>query len=123
VAFRQLNQADFWQEFGKKLNEAFKFIDPTILANLDDARFFYRRNVTYKVVEWALQQANKRFSSTPILNMATFVIVRVHDMMLEQRHFHHNMLLHYFESVPEDQLGMTKEEVDFVIETVNKYQA
>lgn len=118
VAFAEVKQAEFWKEFEAKLHEAFLFIDPSVVANLDDARFFYKRQVTYKVVEWALGQAQKRFSNVPILNIASFVIVRVHDMMLEQRMFHHNMLLHYFESVPEAKLGMTKEEVDLTVSSI-----
>jgi uncharacterized protein (DUF2384 family) len=121
-AFQQLDQKEFWVEFERKLNEAFLFLDPTVLANLDDARFFYRKAVTYKVVAWALEEAKKRWSEIPVLNIASFVIVRIHDMMLEQRHFHHNMLLHYFEKVKETELGMTKEEVDRAISSIYEYR-
>lgn len=122
AAFNELNQKDFWAEFQARLNEAFLFLDPTVLANLEDARFFYKKAVTHKVVVWALEQAQKRFSNLPILGIATFVIVRVHDMMLEQRHFHHNMLLHYFENVKETELGMTKEEVDRATSSIYEYR-
>jgi hypothetical protein len=121
-AFVGVNQTDFWKEFQTKLQEAMLFIDPTVLANLEDPRFFYKKNVTYKVVEWALREAQKRFSNIPVLNIATFVIVRVHDMMLEQRHFHHNMLLHYFETIPETEFGMTKEEVDRSVSSIYEYR-
>lgn len=120
--FRELNKKAFWKEFESRLNEAFLFIDPTILANLEDPRFFYRREVTYQVVKWALEQAKKRFATVPVLNIASFVIVRVHEMMLEQRHFHHNMLLHYFETIPETKLGMTKEEVDRTVSSIFEYR-
>ena len=122
AAFAELNKTDFWKEFEAKLHEALLFIDPTVLANLEDSRFFYKKNVTYKVVQWALEQAQKRFSNVPVLNIASFVIVRVHDMMLEQRHFHHNMLLHYFETMPESKLGMTKEEVDRTVSSIFEYR-
>lgn len=122
AAFTELDQRDFWLEFQRRLQEAFLFIDPTVLANLNDPRFFYKRQVTYKVVIWALEQAKKRFSNVPILNIASFVIVRVHDMMMEQRHFHHNMLLHYFETIPETKLGMTKEEVDRTVSSIYEYR-
>lgn len=122
AAFTDLDKKDFWAEFQRRLQEAFLFIDPTVMANLDDARFFYKRNVTYKVVAWALKEAQKRFSNIPILNIASFVIVRVHDMMLEQRHFHHSMLLHYFETIPETKLGMTKEEVDRAVSSIYEYR-
>jgi hypothetical protein len=74
------------------------------------------------VVVWALNEAKKRFTHLPILNIASFVIVRVHDMMLEQRHFAHNMLLHYFENIPETKLGMTKEEVDRAVSSIYEYR-
>ncbi len=122
ASFNELNQKDFWKEFENKLNEAFLLIDPTILANLDDSRFFYKKQVIYKVVVWALDQAKKKFSNIPVLNIASFVIVRVHDMMMEQRHFHHNMLLHYFELIPETKLGMTKEEVDRAVSSIYEYR-
>jgi hypothetical protein len=122
AAFTELDQRDFWLEFQRRLQEAFLFIDPTVLANLNDARFFYKKQVTYKVVIWALEQAKKRFSNVPVLNIASFVIVRVHDMMMEQRHFHHNMLLHYFETIPETKLGMTKEEVDRSVSSIYEYR-
>lgn len=122
ATFKELQQKSFWQEFERRLNEAFLFIDPTILANLEDPRFFYKREVTYQVVKWGLDQARKRFSSLPVLNIASFVMVRVHEMMLEQRHFHHNMLLHYFETIPETKLGMTKEEVDRTVSSIFEYR-
>jgi hypothetical protein len=122
AAFAELDQGDFWAEFQRRLNEAALFLDPTVVANLEDARFFYKKAVTYKVVTWALEQAQKRFSNIPILNIASFVIVRVHDMMLEQRHFAHNMLLHYFETVKETKLGMTKLEVDRAASSIFEYR-
>lgn len=120
--FVGVNNRNFWKEFQAKINEAYMFIDPTLVANLEDPRFFYRKNVTYKVVEWALQQAQKRFASVPALNVATFVIVRVHEMILEQRQFHHNMLLHYFETISEVDLGMSKEEVDHAVSSIYEYR-
>lgn len=121
-AFNEVDVKEFWAEFERKLKEAMMYIDPTILTYHEDARFFYKKNVTYAVVTWALEQAQKRFANLPILNIASFVIVRVHDMMLEQRLFHHNMLLHYFETVTEDRLGMTKEEVDKAVSSIYEYR-
>jgi hypothetical protein len=122
AAFHELASNGFWAEFERKLKEAMMYIDPSILTYHDDARFFYKKNVTYAVVTWALGEAQKRFSNLPLLNIASFVIVRVHDMMLEQRIFHHNMLLHYFETVKEGDLGMTKEEVDMAVSSVFEYK-
>jgi hypothetical protein len=122
ATFTELDKRDFWKEFEAKLKEALLFIDPTVVANLEDARFFYKRQVTYTVIEWALNEAKKRFANIPVLNIASFVIVRVHDMMLEQRHFHHNMLLHYFETLPENSMGLTKEEVDRSVSSIYEYR-
>ena len=122
ASFTELDKADFWAEFQARLNEAMLFLDPTVVANLNDSRFFYKKAVTHKVVVWALEQAQKRFSNIPVLNIASFVIVRVHDMMLEQRHFAHNMLLHYFETVKETKLGMTKLEVDRAVSSIYEYR-
>ncbi len=122
AAFSEMGNNDFWEEFERKLKEAMMYIDPSILTYHNDARFFYKKNVTYAVVTWALEQAQKRFSNIPVLNIASFVIVRVHDMMMEQRIFHHNMLLHYFETVKENELGMTKEEVDMAVSSIYEYK-
>lgn len=122
AAFDKLKEGTFWKEFESKINEAFLFIDPTILTNGEDARFFYRKNVTHQVVNWALQLATKKFSDVPVLNMASYIIVHVHDMMLEQRYFAHNMLLHYFETIPETKLGMTKEDVDRARSSIYEYR-
>lgn len=122
ATFAELNKGDFWKQFESKLNEAIMFIDPTVLTNMSDARFFYKRQATYTVVQWALNEAKKRFSNIPVLNIASFVIVRIHDMMLEQRHFHHNMLLHYFETQSEGALGLTKEEVDLAVSSIYEYR-
>jgi hypothetical protein len=120
--FAALNAPEFWKEFEARLKKALDFMDPTIVANLDDSRFFYRRNVSYEVVKWALNEAKKRFNNVPVLSIASFIIVRVHDMMLEQRSFHHNMLLHYFETIPEGSYGMTKEEVDRAVSSIYEYR-
>ena len=122
AAFTELDKTEFWAEFQRRLNEAMLFLDPSVVANLDDSRFFYRKAVTHKVVIWALNEAKKHFANVPVLNIASFVIVRVHDMMLEQRHFAHNMLLHYFETVNEAKLGMTKEEVDRATSSIFEYR-
>ncbi|MBA2405729.1 MAG: hypothetical protein H0V66_13210 [Bdellovibrionales bacterium] len=122
AAFTDLDKADFWTEFQRRLNEAMLFLDPSVVANLEDSRFFYKKAVTHAVVVWALNEAKKHFSNIPILNIASFVIVRVHDMMLEQRHFAHNMMLHYFETVKEGKLGMTKLEVDRAVSSIYEYR-
>lgn len=121
-SFAQVDAKDFWKEFESKMLEAMMFVDPSVMARLDDPRFFYKKQVTHQVVVWALNQAKKKFANVPILNLASFVIVRIHDMMLDSRTYHHNMLLHYFENAPESELGMTKDEVNFAMSSIYEYQ-
>ena len=121
-SFQALDVKDFWKEFESKMSEALMFIDPSVMCRLDDSRFFYKKQVTYQVVNWALNQARKRFSNVPILNLASYVIVRIHGMMLDSRTYHHNMLLHYFEKASEGELGMTKQEVDRAMSSIYEYQ-
>lgn len=48
AAFTELDQKDFWAEFQAKLNEAMLFLDPTVVANLNDSRFFTARPLLIK---------------------------------------------------------------------------
>jgi hypothetical protein len=121
-SFAAMEASGLMQEFESRIQDALLQLDLSVVANLNDARFFYRRNVAYTVVTWALEQAQKRFSSVPLLNLASFVIVKVHNLLHEQRTFHHNMLLHYLERLPESELGLTKLEVDRVISSIYEYR-
>ena len=84
--------------FEKDFRDIFFKFDLAMVAAVDDPKYFYRRNVTYEVVRRALDFAKKRFDNIPILNLVTFIIVQVHDMIIEQRTFHQNMLLHYLQN-------------------------
>lgn len=97
-----------------KLTDAILLLDPTILANVQDTTFFYKRNVTYKAVSWALDFARKRLSNIPILNTVSYIVVQVEKLITERRNFHQNMLLHYLESFDEKELGLTHDEVNLV---------
>lgn len=97
-----------------KLTEAILLLDPTILANVQDTTFFYKRNVTYKAVSWALDFARKRLSNIPILNTVSYIVVQVEKLITERRNFHQNMLLHYLENFDEKELGLTHDEVNLV---------
>lgn len=121
-SFAAIEQTGLMREFEGRIQDALLQLDLSVVANINDARFFYRRNVAYAVVTWALEQAQKRFSSVPLLNLASFVIVKVHDLLHEQRSFHHNMMLHYFENISEAELGMTKAEVDRAVSSIYEYR-
>jgi len=116
--FAKLDVTSFWQNFETKINEAILIMDPTVVANLNDPKFFFKRQVLYSVITQALEQAKKVFSDVPALNIASFIIVRVHEMIQEQRYFHHSMLMHYFENMPEEKLGMTKAEIDVAMSSL-----
>ena len=97
-----------------KITDAILLLDPTILSNVQDPTFFYKRNVTYKAVDWALNFARKRLSNVPMLNTVSYVIVQVEKLITERRNFHQNMLLHYLENFDEKELGLTHDEVNMV---------
>ena len=101
-------------KFEGKMTDAILLLDPTILSNVQDPTFFYKRNVTYKAVSWALDFARKRLSNIPMLNTASYVVVQVEKLITERRNFHQNMLLHYLESFDEKELGLTHDEVNMI---------
>jgi hypothetical protein len=121
-SFLALERSGLMRDFESRIKEALLQLDLSIVAHLDDPRFFYRRNVIYRVVTWALDQAKKRLSHIPVLNLASFVIVKVHDLLHEQRMFHHNMLLHYLELAPAGALGMGADEVDRAVSSIYEYR-
>ena len=116
--FKQADGEGVFKQFEKDLQDVMNNFSLSIIANTGDARFFYRRNVTYEVVTKALDFAKKRFDNIPVLNLASFIIVKVHDLIIEQRTFHQNMLLHYLESVSAEKLGLTKAQVDTVFSSI-----
>lgn len=105
-------------QFQKELREVFAKYSLATIASTEDAKYFYKRNVTYEVVKRVLNFAKKKFTSVPLLNLASYVIVKVHDLVLEQRTFHQNMLLHYLQTVDDEKLGMTKLEADKVFSSI-----
>lgn len=105
-------------KFEGKITEAILLLDPTILSNVQDPTFFYKRNVTYKAVTWALDFARKRLSNIPILNTVSYVVVQVEKLITERRNFHQNMLMHYLENFDEKELGLTHDEVNMIWSSV-----
>lgn len=101
-------------KFEGKVTDAILLLDPTILSNVKDPTFFYKRNVTYKAVSWALDFARKRLSNVPMLNTVSYVVVQVEKLITERRNFHQNMLMHYLENFDEKELGLTHDEVNMV---------
>jgi hypothetical protein len=118
ASMQKVFKGEVFKKFEKDLRDVLRNFSLSILANPNDGRFFYRRNVTYEVVRMALDFAKKKFSHIPLLNIASFVIVEVHNMLLEQRLYHQNMLLHYLSNFSESELGMTKAEIDHIYSSI-----
>lgn len=116
--FQTIDSAGVFTELESEISKMFINLSPSIIANTTDASFFYRRNVTYEVVKRVLDFARKRLSSIPLLNVAAVFIEKVHSLILDQREFHQNMLLHYLQNVPETKLGLTKSEVDRIMSSI-----
>ncbi len=117
-SFAAIQTKGVLKKFEFDLRDALKMLDLSIIANPNDARYFYRKNVTYEVVNRALNFAKKKFDNVPILNLVSFVIVKVHDLVLEQRTFHQNMLLHYLQNFTPEELGLSKKEADTVFSSI-----
>ncbi|HXH74549.1 MAG TPA: hypothetical protein VNJ08_06265 [Bacteriovoracaceae bacterium] len=122
TVFKKLKKENFWNKADKEINKALIYTDPSYLANLEDPRFFYKKRVAFKIIRILLDLAQGQFLDIPVLNMATFIIKRIHWMMMEQRHFHHNMLLYYFETFTPEEMGMTENEVRETISSIYEYR-
>lgn len=106
------------QEFEWKLSDALLKLDPTVIAHAKDQDFFYQKGVTYQALTWGLNFAKKRLSSLPILNTASYVLVKVEELIRRRRQFHQNMLLHYLENVSAEELGLTHVEVNHLMSSI-----
>lgn len=104
--------------FEKKLTQSLEILDLSIIANVDDSTFFYKKAVGHKVVDWALNQAQKRFSSVPVLNTISYIIVQIHELISENRMFRQNMLLHYIENTTEEELGISHDEANRIFSSI-----
>ncbi|MBC7540821.1 MAG: hypothetical protein H7281_18515 [Bacteriovorax sp.] len=105
---------DVVNQYQGKMTDAIMLLDPTMIANVNDSSYFYKKNVTYKAVTWGLDFARRRMSSIPMLNTVSYVIVQVEKLITERRQFHQNMLLHYLENFKEEELGLTHDEVNLI---------
>ncbi len=104
--------------FEKKLSESLEILDLRIVAHVGDSSFFYKKAVGYKVVDWALNQARKKFSSIPVLNTISYVIVQTHELVSENRMFRQNMLLHYVENMTEEELSISHDEANRILSSI-----
>jgi hypothetical protein len=116
--FKEIQTKGVLAKFEKDLRDVLMNFSLTIIARTEDSRFFYRRNVTYEVVRRAVDFARKRFDNVPVLSLISYVMVEVHDMIMEQRIFHQNMLLHYLSNFDAKDLGLTKKDADLIYSSI-----
>ena len=105
---------DVVAKYEGKMTDAILLLDPTMIANVNDPTYFYKKNVTYQVVTWGLDFARKQMSNIPMLNTVSYVIVQVENLITQRRQFHQNMLMHYLENFKEEELGLTHDEVNLI---------
>jgi len=96
----------------KRLRKGVDILNPSIVANLENKKYFYSKALSYQAFSWALKMVKSSFATVPVVNTATYVIVQVRNLLDKRRKFHQNMLLHYLENHDASELGMTKLEVD-----------
>jgi len=116
--FNEITKHNALEKFKNELKDALMLLDLSVIASTEDARYFYKRNVTYEVVKRAIDFAKSKFDNIPVLNLISFIFVRVHDLVLEQRLFHQNMMLHYLENSSESDLGITVKDADRIFSSI-----
>ena len=116
--FARLNEHGILDKFRKELKEALMILDLSVIASTEDPKYFFKRHVTYEVVKRVIDFAKERLDSVPLLNLVSFVMVQVHEMVLEQRLHHQNMMLHYLQNVSESELGLTVAEADHIFSSI-----
>jgi hypothetical protein len=116
--FDEINRVSIFKDFEGKLQKALLNLSLNNVAVLEDPRYFFRRNVTHEAVKFGLNIAKKRLSHIPLINFASYVIVRVDALLREQRNFSQNMLLYYLENVPSKHLGLTEDDVNKAVSSI-----
>lgn len=117
-SFDILKNKGILEKIKVELSDALMVLRLDVIANLDDHRYFFKRKVGYEVITRILKFAKKRLGDVPLLNLATFIVFKVNDLIMEQRLFHQNMLMHYLNAFPEKDLGLTHEEVNKIFSSI-----
>ncbi len=116
--FKELEKSQFFKEFESKIQNALLLMSLNVVANLEDPKYFFKKNVAHEIIVTMLNIAKDRFSQLPLLNFASFVVVRVEQFLREQRNFSQNMLMHYFENFEAQDLGMEMAQVDKAMSSI-----
>lgn len=106
--------------FESKIQEAWRMLDPTVVARADDPKFFWKKTAIHQALVFALDFARKRLSTVPLLNTATFVLKESERLIRASRLYHQNMLLYYVEEFKAEDLGMTHVEANRVFSSIHE---
>jgi hypothetical protein len=105
-------------DFERRLKKIFSSLDPRVISNIKDPKYFVRKKQISQAARAALKLAKKVFSNVPILNTISYIIVEVETMVNRTRTYNQNMLLHYLENFKASELGMTHEEANKAISSI-----
>lgn len=108
------------KEFEAKIKEALMFLDPTVVARVDDPKFYWKKAATHQALVFALDFARKRLSTVPLLNTAFFVLKESERLIRSSRLYHQNILLYYVEEFEAQELGMTHIESNRVFSSIHE---
>jgi hypothetical protein len=69
-------------------------------------------------VKRVIAYARQTLGNLPILNVAAFVVERAGIMIEQRRTFHQNLMIHYLENFPAEELKLDDQEVQLILSSV-----
>lgn len=120
AVFKDAAFSEVLKAFEGRIQDAMRFLDPTVVARVDDPKFFWKKTATHQALVFALDFARKRLSSVPLLNTALFVLKESERLIRASRLYHQNMLLYYVEEFKAEDLGMTHLEANQVFSSIHE---
>ncbi len=116
--FADLKKAEFFQTFEKEMKKALLYLSLNTVAAPQETKYFYRKNTAHEAIKFGLKFAKDRLSSVPLINFASYTVVHIGELLVNQRTFSQNMLMYYLQNYSEQELGFTKEEADKVMSSL-----
>ena len=118
--FEHKDFKEVMKTFEGRIQDAMRFLDPTVVARVDDPKFFWKKTATHQALVFALDFARKRLATVPLLNTALFVLKESERLIRASRTYHQNMLLYYVEEFKAEEIGMTHEEANKVFSSIHE---
>ena len=112
-----VTEMDFFKTFEDDLKKIILHLDWTVLASPMDQKFFLKKQYITMIVKKALEMAQQRLGNVPLLNIASFLINKVGTLLIEQRYFQQNMLLHLLFNFEKD-LNLTNKEINTIFSSI-----